>query len=440
MPVSVVDNAGNDAHVDAGLQEDDRWLLAKRIADSRSFAKSQRLSHLLLYLCEQYLLGRATELTEQKIASKVFERRERFDPTADTIVRSHVLRLRQKLDTYFGEEGAEQRLRITIPKGGYVPAFEDVHAIVVSEPVESLAASDSDHEQDSADLSQLRRTEKLLIATSILLGIVTVLFAAFLIAHLPPWLRTETREHSARHQLWKELFDPKSRTVLVAADSGLVMFHGATRQNSTLAEYLSRDFSNQLDTLPAPRREETLWIANRRYTSFVDLELFDRLTHLPEALSTNYSIRYARDISVDDLKSSNVILSGSQDANPWVEVFEPQMNFVLQDDLSRGIRAFSNRAPQPGEKDRYQSDEYEYGVLALLPNLNNSGNVLIVEGTSVAGTQAISDFLFSDGLLDSFLSKVTKQDGAIPHFEILLKSRNLSGSASRSQILAYRLH
>jgi DNA-binding winged helix-turn-helix (wHTH) protein len=440
MRVSVANNMGRDALVDAVLQEDDRWLLAKQIADSRTFAKSQRLSHLLLYLCEQYLLGHAAELTEQNIASEVFQRRERFDPTADTIVRSHVLRLRQKLDTYFGEEGAEQRLRITIPKGGYVPAFEDVQAISVPEPVESLAASNSDHAQDSADLSQLRRAQKLLIATSILLGIVTVLLAAFLIAHLPLWLRTETREHSARHQLWKELFNPKSRTVLVAADSGLVMFHGATRQNSTLAEYLSRDFSNQLEMLPAPRREETLWIANRRYTSFVDLELFDRLTHLPEALSANYSIRYARDLSVDDLKSSNVILSGSQDANPWVEVFEPQMNFVLQDDLSRSIRAFTNRAPQPGEKDRYQSDDYEYGVLALLPNLNNSGNVLIVEGTSVAGTQAISDFLFSDGLLDSFLAKVAKQDGAIPHFEILLKSRNLSGSASRSQILAYRLH
>jgi len=439
MRVSVANNAGREGPLDAVLQEDDRWLLAKRIADSRTFAKSQRLSYLLLYLCEQYLLGHAAELSEQHIASEVFQRRERFDPTADTIVRSHVLRLRQKLDTYFGEEGAEQRLRITIPKGGYVPAFEDVHAIAVLEPVESPAASDTEHEQN-ASISQLRRTQKRLLATTILLGIVTLLLVAFLIALLPPWLRAKTREHSARHQLWTELFNPKSRTVLVAADSGLVMLHGATRQNSTLTEYLARNFSNQLDTLPAPRREETILLALRRYTSFVDLELFDRLTHLPEALSTNYSIRYARDISVEDLKGSNVILSGSQDANPWVEVFEPQMNFVLQDDLSRSIRAFSNRVPQAGEKDRYQSDDYEYGVLALLPNLNNTGNILIVEGTSVAGTQAISDFLFSDGLLDSFLTKIAKQDGTIPHFEILLKSRNLSGSASRSQILAYRLH
>jgi hypothetical protein len=440
MPVSVANNEGRDMPADAALHEDDRWLLAKRISDSKTFAKSQRLSHLLLFLSEQYLLGRSAELTEQKIATGFFDRRGRFDPTADTIVRSHVLRLRQKLDTYFEEEETEERLRITIPKGGYVPAFDSVHTIAAAEPAVSSTTLDTSHEENSTGINQLRKTRRRLVASCILLGVLSVLLVASLMSWLPLWLRTEIREHSSRHQLWKELFNPKSRTILVAADSGLVMLHGATGRNSTLSEYLSRNFSKQLGTLSAQRQEETLSIATRRYTSFVDLEFFDRLTHLPEALSTNYNIRYARDISVDDLKNSNVILSGSQDANPWVEVFEPQMNFVLQDDLSRGIRAFSNRTPQAGEKDRYQTDDDEYGVLALLPNLNNTGNVLIVEGTSVAGTQAISDFLFSDGLLDSFLTKVAKQDGSIPHFEILLKSRNLSGSASRSQILAYRLH
>ena len=58
MLASVADNSESNAPVDAVLQEDDRWLLAKRIAESRTFAKSQRLSGLLLYLCEQYLLGR----------------------------------------------------------------------------------------------------------------------------------------------------------------------------------------------------------------------------------------------------------------------------------------------------------------------------------------------------------------------------------------------
>lgn len=38
----------------------------------------------------------------------------------------------------------------------------------------------------------------------------------------------------------------------------------------------------------------------RRYTSFVNLELFDRLTHLPEALSGQYSITFAQDMHAND--------------------------------------------------------------------------------------------------------------------------------------------
>ncbi|WP_263357940.1 hypothetical protein [Acidicapsa ligni] len=228
--------------------------------------------------------------------------------------------------------------------------------------------------------------------------------------------------------------------MLVAADSGLAMFHGATMHNTTLSEYLARDFSKEIPDATSMRPEAALSIVNRRYTSFVDLEFFDRLTHLPEALAGSYSIRYARDISVNDLKSSNAILSGSQDANPWLELFEPQMNFVLHDDLINHVRAFSNRKPNPGEQALYTCGPYEYGVLSYLPNLSNTGNVLLVEGTSVAGTQAISDFLFVDKSLDSFLAKIALPDGSIPHFEILLESRNFNGSASQSEIVAYRLH
>src|SRR6202012_6110564 len=65
-------------------------------------------------------------LTDQQMAADVFERRGPFDPAADTIVRSSMLRLRQKLDIYFNEEGAAEPLRIRIPRGGYSPVFESV--------------------------------------------------------------------------------------------------------------------------------------------------------------------------------------------------------------------------------------------------------------------------------------------------------------------------
>lgn len=420
---------------------DDRWLLAKRISSSTTFARSQRLAHLLLYLCERDLSGQAVQLTEQRIAADVFGRKGRFDPAVDTIVRSHTLRLRQKLEMYFQEEGVNERLRISIPKGGYVPAFEQVQTPIVPSHIETPPVGASAGEQRLELSSQLRIAQRRLTVAYIALGLLCILLVAFWLPSEWSSLRRHASvEHSEKHRLWGTLFRPGSTTILVAADSGLVMLHGATSRNSTLSEYLTRDFSRELAASTTMRPEQIMSIASRRYTSFVDLELFDRFTHIPEAVSRSYKVRYARDLLVSDLKNSNAILSGSQDANPWVELFEPQMNFVLQDDLQRGVRAFVNRKPLSGEQNIYTATQSEYGVLAYLPNLSGTGDVLIVEGSAVAGTQAVSDFLFVDGTLEPFLQSIKRKDGSLPHFEVLLASSNLNGSASRSQIIAYRIH
>jgi hypothetical protein len=64
----------------------------------------------------------------------------------------------------------------------------------------------------------------------------------------------------------------------------------------------------------------------------------------------------------------------------------------------------------------------------------------LIEGTSVAGTVAISDFLFENSDFEPFLERIMRKDGVLPHFEILLRSRNLDGSAAHSEIVAYRTH
>jgi hypothetical protein len=440
MPSIVAQDMEAEVPKQSPLFNDDRWLLVQRIAASPAFARSLRLSRLLLYICEQGILGRTALLTEQGIAAEVFDRRSNFDPSADTIVRSHLLRLRQKLEAYFHEEGAQERLRISIPRGGYVPVFEEIEDIETIVPVEPLYQAEAAEAQGGADLSRLRTVQRYLIVACTLLCVLSLaLLAMFLSAKGSAWRGAEIIVHSPRHALWRQLFSPGRETILVAADSGIVMLHGITQRNSSLSEYMSRDFSREIDAAKTMSPGEISFFANRRYTSYVDLETFDKLTHLPEALPKNYTLRYARDISANDLKQSNVILSGSQDADPWIELFELQMNFVLHNDLSRDIRSFANRSPKTGEQDSYVCGQFEYGVLAFLPNLTNTGNVLIAEGTSVAGTEAIGDFLFGDRALDSFLKTIARSDGSIPHFEILLKSKDLNGSASRSQIVAYRV-
>ena len=48
----------------------------------------------------------------------------RFDPQDDPIVRIEVGRLRRDLDHYYLTDGRDDPIRITIPKGHYVPCWE----------------------------------------------------------------------------------------------------------------------------------------------------------------------------------------------------------------------------------------------------------------------------------------------------------------------------
>jgi hypothetical protein len=218
-----------------------------------------------------------------------------------------------------------------------------------------------------------------------------------------------------------------------------------TQKDTTLAEYLRRDFSQETRGLPAERVDEILNMGNRRYTSFVDLNMFRRLEQLPFTIAGRLEVKYARDIQMDELKQGNVILSGARGANPWLELYEPEMNFIGSNDGIHHIYSFSNRHPQTGEMAEYSTSEFDpqqrvLGVLAFLPNLDGDGNALIVEGNSMAGTEAISDFLFDDAALLPFLSKLTKNDGTLPHFEVLIGSNSVNGSAGPFHVLAYRTH
>jgi hypothetical protein len=428
------------------LEDDGRWQLVKRISASTAFARSPRLAHLLLYLCEQAILGHKHLLTEQNLAVAVFDRKANFDRAADTIVRSQMVRVRQRLEDYFREEGQLEQLRVSVPKGSYTPVFAEAPARALKVAEQPLAAPDataSNERQSNGSVSHaesLRTIWQLRIACIVLGALAVALGLVLLLARRPAHPMTGTHESATSRLFWGKLFDKSQKTTIVAADSGIVMLHGGTGQNSNLSEYLARNFSKELATVSEERQKELLADASRRYTSFVDLELIDRLSHLPEALAGSYNIRFARDITINDLKQGNIILSGSQDANPWIELFEPEMNFLLHDDLRHGVRGFFNRKPRRNELPLYTAGNEEFGILAFLPNLSGSGNVLIVEGTSAAGTEAISDFLNMDSDMEAFLRQIVKKDGSIPRFEILLRSQTLNGSASRSRIVAYRTY
>lgn len=115
---------------DGGLQESvvtpaPSEILAEvdRILASPDFDASQRNREFLRYVVDEVLAGRGDRIKAYAIAVAVFNRDDGFDPQADPIVRIEASRLRRSLERYHLLAGQGHRVRIDIPKGGYIPTF-----------------------------------------------------------------------------------------------------------------------------------------------------------------------------------------------------------------------------------------------------------------------------------------------------------------------------
>lgn len=150
----------------------------------------------------------------------------------------------------------------------------------------------------------------------------------------------------------------------------------------------------------------------------------------------------ARDLQPDDLKQNNIILMGTSETNPWVQLFEKDMNFVFLKDRAANTSSVINRKPASNEPREWvykDTDPHRvYGLVAHEPNIVDDKNVLILEGTGIAGTQCARDFISNDEQLLPFLQKIRRKDGTIRHFEILLETNNINGSPVKASILTWR--
>ena len=94
-----------------------------RILSSPDFDATARQKKFLRYVTQMVLEVRAGEIKGYTVATDVFGRKTDFDPSTDPIVSVEARRLRRALEHYYLTAGRRDLVRITIPKGGYVPSF-----------------------------------------------------------------------------------------------------------------------------------------------------------------------------------------------------------------------------------------------------------------------------------------------------------------------------
>ena len=98
----------------------------RRVLDSPDFPATPRNRRFLEFVAEKALGGHEGRIEAYEVGTKVFGRRQDFNPLTDPIVRIEAGKLRRDLETYYLKSGRGNPLRIELPRGGYRPAFVPV--------------------------------------------------------------------------------------------------------------------------------------------------------------------------------------------------------------------------------------------------------------------------------------------------------------------------
>jgi hypothetical protein len=414
-------------HNPQNILEDPRRDLVARVLGSRAFQRTPRLRELLLFVTSRALESHGDTLNEREIGCAVFNREANYNANDDNIVRVQARQLRFRLEEYFRAEGAHETLILEIPKGGYAPVFR-----------ERIEPADAEKPELPPSGEPWKRRALLATAAAALATSVALL----------GWFRPASptgRTAQPQPLLWplSEVFRPEGETCVVVADSLFVVTQAVTGRTISLEEYLSPGYPAAfLDAELPPRvRTNILTMSKRQFLAFSDLTGVSWLSRMAERNQLRASIRHARQVGLRDLRDRNVIIFGSPTSNPWASLHVPRLNFQIGKE-SGNSRFFTNRQPASGEPDRFicarQADDSstDYGLIALIPNLDGRGNVLLIHGSMMEGTEAATLFLSDPANIEKLRTAFLGRPPG--HFEALIRVRALSGSARETAVAAVR--
>jgi hypothetical protein len=437
-----------------------------RVLESRAFAKTARLASFLRYICTARAEGRVADLTEQRIGQEVFGRTGHYNPTEDTIVRSTARLLRQRLESYYEDEGRDDRWRLAVPRGAYAPVVvaadcfegssDEVPGVapdgdapapiqtVRGAPAETLTASPSAQQaapRRGAQLggalwSSLRRALHAR-SRSFLTPFRALSLGMAVVSGLGAFALTTPASTSLRvDALWTELFDGKRDTLLVMADSNLVMYQLEVLHEVPLEDYIAKRIAPDLG------RADVKFLKNRQ-TAVATVGFAVELSKLASARRARLQTRYARDLHLNELKQSNAILLGVRQSNPWVELFRERFNFHIDWDIPTEKFLVRNDRPLAGERAVYEFSKDDpsrrgYVHIAFTGGVGAAGHMLLVSGTTAPGTEAAQEFVLDAQRMKPVLERAVRSDGSIGDFELLLRCVLQAGGSTDLQLVAMR--
>jgi len=441
LPLPTPATSFSEGEVHAGLE---------RILSSETFRKTPSLRHLLDYVVTKTAQGHAEQIKESIIAIDVFSRREDFDGRIDNIVRVQASRLRKLLETYYAEEGKDDKIHFSIPKGSYVPLIElreEVDRPPVRLPIpESIAVPMAEPHPN------VRYSRPLGIAAAFLMGIAATLLALAIGTHRGG-AETQDAIPAAVNDIWKGIFDPGTK--VIAAYTNPTFLRIGHSQPYTLMRYngpLSAPAGAEIEPGPndpyfdrqlLPRGQKLYFTEG--WTGTGEVLAVNRLTLLSSEFHNPLGVMPSHSLSLRDMHGANVVFLGS-----------PGLNGALAQ-LGTAAAPFYEtmdghiivRQPHAGEPSSYANLVNEttrevmatYALFSVLPGMDNGRTVVTSAGLGTSATWSGIDFATSAAGAAQLESALKAANGGkMPRFyQAIVRAEMIKGTASNPTLVRVRV-
>jgi hypothetical protein len=436
----------------------------KEVIEGDAFKGSHRSGQFLQYIIDQAIAGHFDSMKERVIGMELFGRSASYDTGDDAIVRVTASDVRKRLLQHYGRYGDTSEYRINLPSGSYIPEVTRVPhgefglfdgTLAHGETGQARHDSPGPHLEpvhtpaglsiESSALPQVEAIRPTRLARYRWLFFGTLIVAINLTLWGMFWNRPSPIETPHTSSLpWSALFGSSHAIELITSDPNIAEIQGITGSQVSVSDYANRNY------IPVPNKltpEQDYFCRNvlRGVNSAgVDVAIVAKVAALAQTNSKSIEVRAARSIQLTDLKSdNNFIFLGSPRSDPWLSLFNDQLDFQFEFDKNTQSEFIRNLHPRPSEQTQYVptapgwATGDSYSIIGFVRNPDQSGQVLLLAGANAEGTEAAGKFITDLPRLSIELRKCGfTPSGPLRHFEMLLHLNTMAGTPNNIDLVA----
>jgi len=427
----------------ASGQPDGRHMLVKRILESETFRRSNRLKSLLSHLCERAFAGHGDELSEQLLGMAIYGRPADYDSANDNVVRVAVRQLRLKLQEYFETEGQDEQEVLVIPKGSYIPEIHYRHMlpVTIAEPLPAEAEAEASQPYRPSGVWRWVALSCAAVAAAAIIG-------AFWMSGRMRELRLAQEPATSDQNLIKAtVLIPGERTLFIVGDPNLETLQIAIGKAVSLEDYLNGHIPELLASTLMPDSEKARWshILARPQIGAAEMGVIARLLQANPEGSHLITVQHAAEVRGTEFRALNVVLIGNPLANPWIELTFPGFNFQMFYDGVKKQLAIRNQEPKPNEPAQFTGTgdsrrRVGFAHIGVRPNLNRNGMMVVLSGTNSESVAAAAEFVCHREAAPRLCSLLGINDlQQAPIYEVVLRVDSIEGISRDIQVVASRV-